>query len=61
MLRTKPRSGTHMKIQGSTKRIIGRCRVTAGKKQLYKYKSCDVVPVLIYVYGPTNGPPWSKK
>ena len=61
MLRTKPRSGTHVKRTGINKRTIGRCRVTTEKKQLYRHKSRDVVHVLIYVYGPPNGPPWSKE
>ena len=57
----KPRSGTHVKRTGINKRTIGRCRVTTEKKQLYRHKSRDVVHVLIYVYGPPNGPPWSRK
>ena len=61
MLRTKPQSGTHMKHTGINKRTIGRCRVTTEKKQLYRHKSRDMVHVLIYVYGPLNRPPWSKK
>ena len=61
LLRTKPRSGTHVKRTGINKRTIGRCRVTTEKKQLYRHKSRDVVHVLIYVYGPPNGPPWSKE
>ena len=61
MLQTKPRSGTHVKRTGINKRTIGRCRVTTEKKQLYRHKSRDVVHVLIYVYGPPNGPPWSKE
>ena len=61
LLRTKPRSGTHVKRTGINKRTIGRCRVTTEKKQLYRHKSRDMVHVLIYVYGPPNGPPWSKE
>lgn len=61
LLRTKPRSGTHVRSTGINKRIIGRCRVTAEKKQSYRLKSRDMVHVLIYTDGPLSWPVWSRE